>query len=260
MKILLDDGHANPEATTSGGVPAIFVALGVTGLGSSELEDILRELIDAQANLNQTYKGRSPLAWAAQNEPDDIIDFMLRHGADPNYGDVAPIAVAAAWKRCGVIDKLVRSNADVNAVAGKDRRTALSFLISAGKLTQNCQATFETLAGKTDLRLVDEYQFPPLLQSLYENRDELVPILLQHGADANGHGPNGTTPLCAAVVQGKPEIVDILLAHGARLDTRCDNITALELAEHPVDGIWFKLNPTGDYGAVAAHLRQAMSK
>jgi ankyrin repeat protein len=42
-----------------------------------------------------------------------------------------------------------------------------------------------------------------------------VTSLLHHGADVNGHGPEGNTALCAAAARGRKAIVRLLIEKGA---------------------------------------------
>jgi ankyrin repeat protein len=87
--------------------------------------------------------------------------------------------------------------------------------------------------------------FPPLIAAVTtsepepgatvrDDTDQLVELLLAHGADANQRGFDDYTPLHVAAAQGDLGVVEILLAHGADpcATTRVDDYeTALEVAQ-----------------------------
>ncbi|KAF5519285.1 Ankyrin repeat and SAM domain-containing protein 3 [Colletotrichum aenigma] len=54
----------------------------------------------------------------------------------------------------------------------------------------------------------------PLLQAASKGRDNIVRLLLQHGADPNVADASGTTPLCQASENGHEQVVRVLLEFG----------------------------------------------
>lgn len=61
--------------------------------------------------------------------------------------------------------------------------------------------------------------------------NEVVELMIEHGADVNIRDANGSTPLMYAAKRGNHRIVEILLAAGADSSAKNDEgVTALELA------------------------------
>ena len=57
--------------------------------------------------------------------------------------------------------------------------------------------------------------FDPLLHAIHKDQEGSVRVLLAHGADVNGRGGGGITPLIMASGYGYTNIVRVLLDHGA---------------------------------------------
>jgi len=73
---------------------------------------------------------------------------------------------------------------------------------------------------------------PALLGACYKGNISIISLLLEHGAEANGCGTNGTTPLMFAVQRGELEIVKLLLDSGAIVSVHDKNgLTAIDFAK-----------------------------
>ena len=56
-------------------------------------------LLDAGANISardEEYRS-TPLAWAARNDPPDMVELLLAHGASTSLADDEPWATPLAW-------------------------------------------------------------------------------------------------------------------------------------------------------------------
>jgi uncharacterized protein len=79
--------------------------------------------------------------------------------------------------------------------------------------------------------------YTPLIEAAYRNRQEVVELLLAHGAKVNVPSANGWTALMSAAWEGHTAIVRLLLGKGANRalkNSRGD--TALSLAEAAGNG------------------------
>ncbi|TYZ65273.1 hypothetical protein PybrP1_007018, partial [[Pythium] brassicae (nom. inval.)] len=66
--------------------------------------------------------------------------------------------------------------------------------------------------------LIDGSGGPPLSVAVATNRDEIVKLLLAHGAPVNVKDAQGTTPLMEAAKHGRLELAKLLIKSGAAVD------------------------------------------
>ena len=141
------------------------------------------------------------------------LDQIKRHmywGADPNRPDADgnyPLQVAVAMGRVAIAKELLKHGAKTD-VRDPEGRTPLHVALANGKVP----AARLLLAQGTP----DDMQ--ALLQDLVRedalDRDTLA-FLLQHGADVNAGGPDGSPPLHVAVTSGNVKLANYLIAAGA---------------------------------------------
>ena len=98
-------------------------------------------------------------------------------------------------------------NAFCEAVDGGDA-SIVEILVKA---VDNINAVCEGRSGRT-----------PLSIATYYERDEIVQILLDAGADADAKNVSGNTALCAAVYLGRIETTEILVNGGADVHAVCE--------------------------------------
>ena len=80
------------------------------------------------------------------------------------------------------------------------------------------------------LEAMRSYGFTPLLGALAWGRLELVPQLVNKGADVNVAAADGSTPLLIASHQPDAQLVGFLIEHGADVERDKDGITPLHVA------------------------------
>src|SRR5712691_8686627 len=104
----------------------------------------------------------------------------------------------------------------------------LTFAVRAGDVAK----TRALLAGGADPnRPVGVNGWPPLVHAVHKNALGTAEVLLERGADINRGGPEGMTPLMMAAGYGNDDMVDLLLRHGADPHLRTkDGTTALDFA------------------------------
>ena len=77
------------------------------------------------------------------------------------------------------------------------------------------------LAAHGDLADSNEGTPPPIHWAIYQDRWNMVELLLDHGADIERRDRDrGATPLDYAIVYARPEIIKLLVSRGANLEGR----------------------------------------
>uniref|UniRef100_A0A5B7BTU0 Putative ankyrin-1 n=1 Tax=Davidia involucrata TaxID=16924 RepID=A0A5B7BTU0_DAVIN len=113
VKVLLDH-HADPNAETDDNITPLLSSVAAGSLACLEL------LIQAGANVNVTAGGATPLHIAADNGGPEIINCLLRAGADPNVIDedgLKPIQVAAARGNRRAVEILLPLTSQIQTIA-----------------------------------------------------------------------------------------------------------------------------------------------
>lgn len=179
---------------------------------------------------------QTPLHLAADNQDVEMIDVLLRHGADPNVrsgslmGDEewspgeTPI-IFAAWRgSASVVSRLLHEGADAN-LGAQDGFTALHAAViqnhhdvAAILLRNGALVDCSYYRHTHDLEFNAEYSLTPLHCAAREGLVEMCRLLLEHGADVNRSDMFGQVPLHYAARRGNTDVVRLLLHTGARTD------------------------------------------
>ena len=132
--------------------------------------------------------GPSALFLAVSAEPNrrDVIELLLKYGADPNAQG----------------DYFVRQT---------NVRNLILYSAQEGE-----EETIQALAiAGADVNVRDDYGYTPLSLICYYANAQTVRILLDRGANPNIKGKRGETPLPMAVDGWNPTVVRLLTEHGA---------------------------------------------
>ena len=131
----------------------------------------------------------------------NIVELLLKHGADPNIKE-------------------------------KAGRTVLSFICSASTSQEQIEIVELLLKHKADPNIMTEHKRTPLLVASIRGNNELVELLLKHKADPNLADQSDWTPLMYTCDLGDYETSELLLKAGADPNFKCDygDTTALGIA------------------------------
>ena len=191
--------------------------------------------------------GSTALHWEAQRDNLDIVDLLLRAGANAtaaNRYNVTPLSLASMNGSAAIIERLLNAGAgandtseegqtalmtaslngkvdaikmllghgaDVNAKEPLREQTALMWAASEG----NAAAVELLPQSGADIKAKSKTGFTPLLFAVRNGHIDAVRSLLNHGANVNDVATDGTSALNMAVVNAYFELASILLDHGA---------------------------------------------
>jgi uncharacterized protein len=189
---LLIKAGADASAKSPEGTTALFAA------AESGYAGVVRQLLNAGADFHAAQGNdgapETPLASAASFKRWDVVELLLKSGANPNVRDRngwAPIDFAAMH------------------ACGAGREDVLKLLIDKGSKVDDIIP---------DLKRGPEYQnLRPLIYAAAYSKAAAINLLLAHGADINKPDHAGMTPLMLAVRNRREDVVEALLANGADL-------------------------------------------
>ncbi len=237
MKLLLDKG-ADPNASNDLGINALMWA-------ASDLGKV-RALVAHGANVNARssfgYTALSVAAASPGNLPTVLL--LLGKGADVRAVDkdgVGPLWLACARGDSQIVEELLRHGADPNETHLRLTETALMWaskmnrplsveaLLKAGAdVNQRSAIRVPAQSGQQEVGLTSA-----LLWAAPRNDPETVKYLLRAHADPNAVDMRGFTPLMLAVTSEdqNPATVEMLLGKTADINHRDENgLTALDWA------------------------------
>jgi ankyrin repeat protein len=125
-----------------------------------------------------------------------VVKMLIEHGANVNaFDDIGctPLVYALYKKNNEIIEILIASNADVNAVA----------------------------SGMT-----------PLMYASVIGNKEIAEMLLLKGANVSAKNNDGATPLMMAVLRGFTDVAKILIEYGADVNDGSDGFSIMMAAQY----------------------------
>ncbi|KAF5597987.1 ankyrin 1 [Fusarium pseudoanthophilum] len=188
-------------------------------------------LLDKGANPNIPGPSGTPLNWAVTHSRIDILDMLLRAGADPQSQALKkPLLVTSvgselAEASLGMLRRLLELKLDVNC-KGLEGDTPLITLIRSGtnkpanEYIHRDKALKMLIDHGVDVNLANDEMRTPLQYAVLVNYHNVVQMLLEAGADPNLTFKEHRTPLCSALHY--PALVRSLLEKGANPDVGFD--------------------------------------
>ena len=179
------------------GVLVLWLPIVSAAAGSSDVADALmrgdttaaRMLVDQHTDVNAPQNdGATALHWAVYRSDKEMVDLLLRAGANPktaNREGSTPLWLASINGDAAVLAALLKAGADAN------ERLPL---------------------GRT-----------PLMAASRTGNVDAIKVLLDHGADVNAKEIlRGTTPLMWAADEGHAAAIQLLIQRGADFKARSD--------------------------------------
>ena len=168
----------------------------------------------------------TPLYWAAERGRDDLAPLLIAHGADLRARDKfgnTPLQTAATFGRANVMTVLLASGADANASEPAERPPLL-YAVDGSAMVPDLEtrlaATKLLLAAGADINAREPgSERTALINAIGSgpgtNKEPMIELLLEHGADVRAHDSQGVAALVWAVGTGNLKVVRLLLDRGA---------------------------------------------
>jgi uncharacterized protein len=181
----------------------------------------VRQLLQAGANINaRDERGRTPVMAATHGNRVDTVAALIQAGADINIRDNRldnPFLYAGAEGLLDILKLTIAAGADTK-LTNRFGGTALIPAAERGHV-----AVVEELLTRTDVDInhINNLGWTALLEAIVlsdggPRHQQIVQLLVEHGADVNIADKNGVTPLQHARSRGFDAIERILSQAGAR--------------------------------------------
>jgi ankyrin repeat protein len=189
----------------------------------------VKQLIDAGVSVNAaTDAKRSPLMQSMFNGVEEVVELLLANGAKINSRDQegqTALMYASYSAKPAIVELLLKNGADVNLQStGQRQHSVLNFFISnpasedalKGQIT--CLKLLVKYGAKLNASIGDKNtdETPPLTVATWNNKVEIIKILLELGADIHAKDKIGATALFHACIHGHTEALQLLLQNGAQ--------------------------------------------
>ncbi len=221
---------------TSAFIPTLLVTgllLPVTLLSQkSELIDKVRTnnieaikvLIATGADLNEReeFYAMTPLILACNSNYTELAKLLIDGGADIHLkaDNGATALIMAAMNSQELTELLLSKGADIHARSnnGTGAFTNCTMGIISGRVGYELADLLLAKGAEIDeLNTTDFYSgYTPLFWAVYDNNEQLVQYLIEHGARVNASAQNGKTPLSLASEAGYEAMEALLKSKGAR--------------------------------------------
>ncbi|KAK6525319.1 hypothetical protein TWF694_005462 [Orbilia ellipsospora] len=203
------------------GYPTDFSELHVAAyLG---LIDLATALIEAKADIEakDNEDGQTPLAWAAKNGHQVVVQLLIEAGAniDPrDYYNKTPLLWAAERGHQAAAQLLLEAGADTEAKNERQRQTPLLWAAERGY-----QAVVRLLikAG-ANIETKNDFNQTPLSRAAQNGYPAVVQLLIEAGANIDSKDGLGRAPLSWAAEKGHHAAVQLLIEAGADIETKIE--------------------------------------
>jgi ankyrin repeat protein len=174
----------------------------------------------ADVNVKERLTSDTPLIYAIERQPANIVKMLIDAGANVNYRvkyatRQSVLHIAVSQQDAAKVKMLIDAGADVNV---QENFEVTPLLIASGN--KNTTITKLLLDGGADANLKDHYGNTPLHKAIYQN-ESMIKVLLDAGADINAAKDfSGATPLHYAARDLDVTIVGILINAGADVNAK----------------------------------------
>jgi ankyrin repeat protein len=211
-QLLLDNGA---DASASGG--ALFVS---THRGQTE---VTKMLLDNRAEANgKNADGRTPLAFAAEEGHESVMELLIERGAaiddlDEMTGSSA-LHLAVERGRIEASEVLLTARAEVD-IRDSEGQTPLHKLRRKAYKDVRTQMVPLLLKHGADIDALDKVNSSLLMSAAVRGDEELMPLLIASKASLEQTDPSGATPAHMAAARNRDEALELLIKAKASINT-----------------------------------------
>ncbi|HEY0962204.1 MAG TPA: ankyrin repeat domain-containing protein [Pseudomonadales bacterium] len=191
--------------------------------------ELVQLLLEAGADPNRANDlDITPLLQASRFGDAHIVSLLLAHGArvaEAEPKTETPLMAAARAGNVDAVQRLLDAGAGLNATDPVDHQTALMWSVAEGHVDvakrlldagadPNMQARVSGLSERKNADFPTG-GFAALHWAARDGNEEMIDLLLGHGADIDARNGDGSTPMMLAIVNDRFDIAAKLLALGA---------------------------------------------
>lgn len=209
-----------------GSLLAITCAKGYMELTKYFLEDLKLDI--NQKEYSKHYKsdtGWTPLLWAAYNNNEQLIDYLLTKGADPNIADIngyIALHLAIVENNIQLIEKLIKKNANINTCVPTYNENYGGFYpIHFASIVDSADKIIKILINNgadINKQIIDTAfygGFTPIHLSILDKNINSFNSLIKYGANINIKNSDGSSPLLYAIDYEAVDFANILIQNNA---------------------------------------------
>lgn len=224
VKILLDSGTPANVIKAKDAKPLKTNALHISAeLGRYEIVKLLVERDVTLMNVVDE-QNRTPLLCAIIAGHKTIVQFLLKHGAEL---DTSCLKIAVLHDHADIVEVLLKHQSDLMEQDEKNKNTTLMYAIAKGFF--DIAEVLIRHGARTEYS-EEEKPCVPLHIACVSGNVEAVNFLLSKNVNIDIKDENKTTSLHYAVRKGHEQVVELLLEHGADFTARNNHDSVLHAA------------------------------